>query len=759
MTRLKLDQWEGRWLFSRGATKATHGTEGRSMTELTEALAEVDGLLAGINYQEKLEPDSEETRSNSARNVNSSDSFPSNPTTASWFGHLAFDLLGSGSEERSESEPKHLRNILNEKLVQSNDEPHQAPRESQWATIRSLRKASMLHYNQFAKLTADSTNPDIRKLRKSCVTAKKLLEMGILTFRQVLHGQTPTTLVDIFAFASLSYVISKTLHAKGHIDESDILSGILDWRAAIVDDRERPTFDEIAKQLWPEAKEIMHFIPLESTATSQETAGLRPDEDETSCAPSIIPQEATVTGSLRPGEENVTSQHDPSPSPWAHKNISALQPDTFSMPCLSEMENPPGGLQSHVYHLTHETRSYPDFSFSEFSDWFNHDSAVLEGLMDSTFYQPLAPDISPEVLNTSQTAGLIGTELHPVEPESSPLHGIEAPSPVEQISPPVDDSALHLLETPLFQAVFRFMIQISEMGDLLNVLSGGGLTSGKDGIKPPHSRPPWVASEFLIQASLHFLGPLHREAVHIDKTFGGIVAMAEMFVKLGCLQTVREVENYIITVGRHLTHSYDLFATLVSKTLCQCFVASRSMEWDLLYPNCVQEADEYNFQYLDRRQTGETKWAELGFGRQGISEAMSSPASSTNENPQKRSPSPKKRPLQDGADSVAKRRPRDMSIAHSQSSPSGSDTSIIERCTFENCPKYYTGTAALSNLSRHVRTKHRKKKNTFICPICRKETDRRDNLRQHFMKVHANVEQPDCIANRSRGLQDARSAD
>jgi hypothetical protein len=67
------------------------------MTELTEALAEVDGLLAGINYLEKLEPDSEETPSNSARNVNSSDSFPSNPATASWFGHLAFDLLGSGS--------------------------------------------------------------------------------------------------------------------------------------------------------------------------------------------------------------------------------------------------------------------------------------------------------------------------------------------------------------------------------------------------------------------------------------------------------------------------------------------------------------------------------------------------------------------------------------------------------------------------------------------------------------------------------------
>jgi hypothetical protein len=88
------------------------------------------------------------------------------------------------------------------------------------------------------------------------------------------------------------------------------------------------------------------------------------------------------------------------------------------------------------------------------------------------------------------------------------------------------------------------------MGDLLNVLSGGGLMSGKDGIKSPHSRPPWVTSEFLDQASKHFLGPLHSEAVQIDRIFSGIVAMAEMFVKLGSLQTVREVENYIITVGR-----------------------------------------------------------------------------------------------------------------------------------------------------------------------------------------------------------------
>lgn len=462
MSRLKLDQWEGRWSFSRGATKATQRTTDRSMTELTQALAEVDGLLAGINYLEKLEPESEETTSHSALNENTNDSFPPNPATASWFGHLAADLpqlSPLGSKGRSQIQPRHLRNILNEKVVNSNAEPPQTPRASQWATIRSLRKASMLHYNQFAKLTAESTNADIRKLRKSYVTAKKLLEMGILTFRQVLHGENPTTLVDIFAFASLSYVISKTLYARGHIDQSDILSGILDWRAAIADQRESSTFDEIAKQLWPEAKEIMHFIPLKRTETSLETAELKRTANGSRCNPSFMPQEARDAGSLGSDEEDIPPLGDPLQCPWSHESAPVLHADTFVMPCLNELENPPGGLQNHVCQLTQETRSLADFTFS---DWFNFDSAVQEGFVDPICDQTLAPDIGPQVLNPSRTVYLFHTELPPTDLPSSLSNNSEEPSPADQPSSPTDDSTLHgLLDTTLFQVVFRFMIRQS----------------------------------------------------------------------------------------------------------------------------------------------------------------------------------------------------------------------------------------------------------------------------------------------------------
>ncbi|CZR61567.1 uncharacterized protein PAC_11464 [Phialocephala subalpina] len=754
MTRLKLDQWGSRWSFARGATKATHRTKGQSMTELTEALAEVDGLLAGVNYLERLEPESEETHFLSARSDDANNSLPPNSAKDSWFGHLTFDLPkldASGSEERSKIEMRNLRNILNEKLINSNDSSRQIPRESQWTTLRSLRRASMYHYKQFTKVTTDSTSADIRRLRKSYITAKNMLDMGILTFRNVLHGQIPTTLVDIFAFASLSYVISKTLHSNGHIDQSDILAGIVDWRAAIADESERSAFDEIANRLWPEAKEILHFIPIKRKELSPETAGLGLDEGEITSAPSSICQEALDTGTSRPGEECISSGVDPLLSPCAHEYASIFQANTLPIPYLSEMQSPPGGLQDYVCQLVQETKSHEDFMFSA---WLNLDSMLPEDFMNPSLYQSTEPNTSLEGLNPSQTGYSIETESAPSESSSPFPNGFEEPPQVEQADRPGDDSAPHpLLNTSLFQVVFHFVMQLSEVGDLLHVLSGRGLTSRKDGTKSAHPHPPWATFEFLHQAPRHFFGPLHREAVQIDETFSGIVAMAEMFVRLGSLHTVREVENYIITVGRYLARS-DLFAKVVSKTLIQCLIASQSMKWNLLYPNYVQEADEYSIEYINRRENSEKEWADPGFAHHAPSEEVSSPTMSTNKNPQKNSPNPAKRSYQGRSDSASKRHRRDIPNTASQSPLSGSDGSTVERCLFDKCPKSYTGIAARNNLSRHVRTEHHKKK-TLKCPNCSKETLRRDNLRQHFLKVHRTHKLPDWIANKSRGLRNA----
>lgn len=270
---LRIEEWRDRWAFCRGATKADKGRGQQHVEELRDALAEVDGLLAGMNYLDRVEPDDYEESFLKASSTSPSPSTEINPMPPKsspncWTHILDFNLPqihpSISAEQRKQIETSHLKKAFAGKLARyPNQSP--VPSDQQWATLRSLRKASIYHYRQFLKLTRTSSMDEIKKLRKSYGTAKCLLDMGILSFRDLLHGKKPTTLKEVFAFASLSYVISKSLHAKGYIDESKILSGILVWRNAIADKAEQLALERIAQLLWPEAQEILHFIPIHQT--------------------------------------------------------------------------------------------------------------------------------------------------------------------------------------------------------------------------------------------------------------------------------------------------------------------------------------------------------------------------------------------------------------------------------------------------------------------------------------------------------------
>jgi hypothetical protein len=437
------------------------------MTELTDALAEVDGLFAGISYLEKQEPESEEPPpppSPSARSENANNYSTSTPPESAWFGRLNIDLPHLDplldSEERSKTEARHLRNYLNGKLGNSKGNSSRLPRESQWATLRSLRKASMYHYHQFVKLTADSPSQEIRKLRKSYVTAKNMLEMGIQTFRDVLHNQIPTTLMEIFAFASLSYMISKTLHAKGHLDESDILSGLLDWRAAITEEKEKLAFDQIAKLLWPETKKILHFIPLQTLGTSTGTAGLGFEGRKPMHPPWSRPKIAMDAVASTLAGENFTLREDPLQSPpWLHAHTSISQASTAPITRHGEVvANNSDGLQGHVRQLLQETRSHEEFVFSDFIDF----DTILQGSIDPLLYPITPPDVSLQVLNQPSSQTEYSVDASPIlsESPSSPRLHLEGRSLGETIDQPTSDDLLNrLIDTPLFQVVFGFIIR------------------------------------------------------------------------------------------------------------------------------------------------------------------------------------------------------------------------------------------------------------------------------------------------------------
>ncbi|KAF4953035.1 hypothetical protein FGADI_6305 [Fusarium gaditjirri] len=75
--------------------------------------------------------------------------------------------------------------------------------------------------------------------------------MGILTYRDVLHGVLPETLAEVFSFACLSFVISTLLCRKGRIRRDQILAGLHQWRDSIYDEDEKLTLDTLASAMWP----------------------------------------------------------------------------------------------------------------------------------------------------------------------------------------------------------------------------------------------------------------------------------------------------------------------------------------------------------------------------------------------------------------------------------------------------------------------------------------------------------------------------
>jgi hypothetical protein len=154
-----------------------------------------------------------------------------------------------------------IRSKFQQVLEQLNNLSRTVPDEEQWSNLRTLRSASnVLHRKVLSVLrSSDQTihhlkNANtIRRLRQQCKGSSEFLNTGILTFRNVLRGSTPSTLKEVLAFVCLSYVMSEVLHSKGNIDRPlEFFEGLSQWRKALKDESERLVFDKITADIWPE---------------------------------------------------------------------------------------------------------------------------------------------------------------------------------------------------------------------------------------------------------------------------------------------------------------------------------------------------------------------------------------------------------------------------------------------------------------------------------------------------------------------------
>ncbi|KAH6617356.1 hypothetical protein F5144DRAFT_499202 [Chaetomium tenue] len=238
------EKWR-KFSWASGATRGTPSAIERHRKHLEVTFSELNGLMAGMHYQDQTEGSTTPVASSSPTQ-----------TAHNYPLEIFDDLLGHtpASDTVASSEPAIA--------VESE------PMASQWAAIRSLRKETEFHHRRFQVLAGRLENPIISNLLETYPDARSIRNKGACIVKDVLEGFQPSKLSIVFAFTCFSYSISQLLYKKKAIDKSDILADIRAWRDLITDPNERQAFNHLAPELWPEAKEHLHFIDIPTHPTN-----------------------------------------------------------------------------------------------------------------------------------------------------------------------------------------------------------------------------------------------------------------------------------------------------------------------------------------------------------------------------------------------------------------------------------------------------------------------------------------------------------
>ncbi|KAM6513570.1 hypothetical protein FALCPG4_015962 [Fusarium falciforme] len=124
------------------------------------------------------------------------------------------------------------------------------PRMPQLLVLKDLNRVFRSRHRRFHRLAAESLSMNLRSfadgLRAKCPKPKDLRRLGTRIFRQVVQGISPTTLLEIFAFISLSQTMGTVMRRWGIKVDLDPRTGdYFAWRTCIEDEADRSLYDEI----------------------------------------------------------------------------------------------------------------------------------------------------------------------------------------------------------------------------------------------------------------------------------------------------------------------------------------------------------------------------------------------------------------------------------------------------------------------------------------------------------------------------------
>jgi hypothetical protein len=504
---LSIDKIRRKWSWVSGTARGTEDSREQYQKDLKNAFSEIDGLMAGFTYLDEMGASQHVTDSPSSPvAIDDPPLTEAKPTLSTDQYPMDIDIDLSEEEDQGAVPP----------YSASSSDSQRQPMAAQWDAIRDLRKETEYHHQRFQRMATLANDPILSQLRESYKDSKSIRTTGILIFRDVLDGFQPSKLRDIFAFASLSYAVSQLLFKSGRIDKMEILGGLKAWRDSIADASEREAFNKLAHNLWPEAKNHLHFIPIPQMTPRSDTCWPRPPSNY---------QDTTSATMNRPYDSfpGPPLGHGPVTSDMSVPNLVFEELDGINQTSF--------GFAEHLIDLTKFTQEVWEFSR------LNDLSSVETNRQTTTSDIPATFSVDAEQSHSQH----FGWHQQPAEYPS--LLGDNAPGGAEHVSPESDAEKIRLQDTLVFVVVVTFIFEIK---DLLNILSGRGLVSKPDKL---YKNQEQQQKRFYKSAKEDFFEPRACSRPIPYRTYTALLSVAKIFTREAYLKTISEVKHYLVTVA------------------------------------------------------------------------------------------------------------------------------------------------------------------------------------------------------------------
>ncbi|KAK3296691.1 uncharacterized protein B0H64DRAFT_390091 [Chaetomium fimeti] len=610
------------------------------------AIAEIDGVAAGLTFLDKLEnlidvfPERGLRGGSSATDLglNNDDPYPKDldihgddHQCALIHGSIQVDLPAEPNlDESFGSEPD-----LDFPVEKTGDVG------KAWRGLGSLRRGMKAEFRRFNEVASRAASTTMSRLRSKFPSSRALADCGTLVYRDVLDGLCPSTLEEIFAFASLSHAMSRILVRQKRMEDAQVLLGVQRWRDCIGNVDEKSVFDTLASEMWPSS--CMFSTQPERAASgslSQAIPGLEGLDNTSQFLKKAANITATEMGHI-PGDVSHTGDTGP----------------------------PPSSLEDDVLNITERTAE--EFNFSQLCRFGDGDPYLRpmniepRELSKSCGPDQPIPGYNPPHFHRPPLGGHSPASNQPpsdchTSPVSSSLPSSSSCGQRFYRFPVTDEvfdcKAINLRNTVTFLAVLAFA---SDWGDGFYLFSGSGKTAA-------HNRTgsAWARERSKTERKLRreFFDPLKKVGTD-DAGFLALLAVAKRFVVLGLLGTKDEVQDYLIAISKEFLTCGD-------------------------------------------RQAKFARWVLLG------QSPSSTAASSSKPEQQNKRRKPSERQLGDGGPTRKKQ--------------------CIYRCEHPGCGGEYH---SASGLSKHKK-KHLPVTEIVRCDVCEYSSDRRDLVRQHFLRQH-----------------------